>query len=100
MIEQYLPQTNESATVAKSKNISYLNKAYVKDFVATTAPSIKQYDFCILKSQITRLIWWTILAVFGVDTYQVDDGTCLSSGISGGGDGTEKDKVEPTPFSR
>ena len=27
MIEQYLPQTNESATVAKSKNISHLNKA-------------------------------------------------------------------------
>ena len=27
MIEQCLPQTNESATVAKSKNISHLNKA-------------------------------------------------------------------------
>jgi hypothetical protein len=27
MIEQYLPQTNESATVAKSKKISHLNNA-------------------------------------------------------------------------
>jgi len=27
MIEQYLPQTNESATVAKSKIFSHLNKA-------------------------------------------------------------------------
>jgi len=27
MIRQYLPQTNESATVAKSKKFSHLNKA-------------------------------------------------------------------------
>ena len=30
MIGQYLPQTNESATVAKSKNFSYVNKAHVR----------------------------------------------------------------------
>jgi hypothetical protein len=31
MIGQYLPQTNESATVAKSKNFSELNKASFTD---------------------------------------------------------------------
>jgi len=34
MIGEYLPQTNKSATVAKSKKFSYLNKALVwKKFV-------------------------------------------------------------------
>jgi len=31
MIGQYLPQTNESATVAKYKKFSHLNKAQVYD---------------------------------------------------------------------
>ena len=35
MIEQYLSQTNESATVAKIKKISHLNKALEK---ATPCP--------------------------------------------------------------
>ena len=30
MIEQYLPQTNKNTTVAKSENISHLNKAIVE----------------------------------------------------------------------
>ena len=32
MIEQYLPQTNESITVAKSKKFSHLNKTLVYEF--------------------------------------------------------------------
>jgi len=30
MIGQYLPQTNENATVVKSKKISHLNKAIIR----------------------------------------------------------------------
>ena len=33
MIGQYLPQTNESGTVVKSKNFSHLNKAQVLGFI-------------------------------------------------------------------
>ena len=44
MIRQYLPQTNESATVAKSKKISHLNKALITCRVGTLKSILATVD--------------------------------------------------------
>jgi hypothetical protein len=44
MIRQYLPQTNESATVAKSKIFSHLNKAQSFGLRQTVCPSFRNTE--------------------------------------------------------
>jgi hypothetical protein len=63
MIGQYLPQTNESATVAKSNFFSHLNKAGVRPSNTFKEENMNIYIYLMLKGRLFFSICLFLLLV-------------------------------------
>jgi len=56
MIRQYLPQTNESTTIAKSKKFSELNKALVIPRTPTNPDGIDHFAYTCHLAQSSDMV--------------------------------------------